>query len=147
MLLKMENNKVKYVLIFGLLAVLIAIRAFEKSLFYDPFLVYFKNDYLNLAFPKFDGLLLFLSMSFRYFLNTTISLLIIYVLFRDLKLTKFAAYLYVVFYFFLILLFFSILYFLDNNNNFLLFYLRRFLIQPLFLLLFVPAFYYQKRVS
>ncbi|MFY7758816.1 MAG: exosortase F system-associated membrane protein, partial [Flavobacterium stagni] len=28
-----------------------------------------------------------------------------------------------------------------------LFYLRRFLIQPLFLLLFVPAFYYQKRIK
>ena len=33
------------------------IRFFEEKLFYDPFLSYFKNDYLNLPFPDFKGII------------------------------------------------------------------------------------------
>jgi exosortase F-associated protein len=44
----------------------------------------------------------------------------------------------------LITAFFCILYFFKNQENLLLFYVRRFLIQPLFLIVFVPAFYFQK---
>jgi exosortase F-associated protein len=40
-----------------------------------------------------------------------------------------------------------VVHFLDKENNFVLFYIRRFLIQPLFLLLFIPAFFYQKRIK
>jgi len=140
----LRNNKLKLLLLVILVLLLAAIRAFESFLFYDPFLPYFKNDYLNLAFPKFDGFLLFAGMSLRYFLNALISLAIIYVLFKDNKLTQFAMLLYVVLFVLLISVFFILITFADQHNNFLLFYVRRFLIQPLFLLLFVPAFYYQK---
>ena len=144
MLEKLLRNKIKVVLVVALVLLLAVVRAFEDSLFYDPFSGYFKNDYLNLPFPAFDGFRLFIGMTFRYFLNTIISLAVIYVLFKDLKLTQFASFLYVVFFIILISIFFLLITFSDQHQNFLLFYVRRFLIQPLFLLLFVPAFYYQK---
>jgi len=145
MLQKILSNKVKIVLVVLLVLALALIRAFEDVLFYDPFSAYFKNDYLNLAFPTFERLPLFLAMSFRYFLNSALSLAIIYVLFKDLGLTKFASVLYLVFFVILITAFFLLLTFSDSHHNFALFYVRRFLIQPLFLLLFVPAFFYQKQ--
>ena len=147
MLRKLLDNKLKLLLTLALVFVLVCVRAFEDVLFYDPFYVYFKNDYLNQAFPKFDAMQLFFAMTFRYFINSMVSLGIIYALFSDFQLTKFAGVLYAIFYVVLMLALFSLLEFSDNGNNFLLFYIRRFLIQPLFLVLFVPAFYYQERMS
>jgi len=129
-----------------LVFLLAMVRAFESQ-FYDPFLEYFKGDYMQKPFPKYEPLKLFLSLFLRYALNSFLSLGIILILFKDLMLTKFASILYAFFFVVLIITFFAILIFLDQNNNFLLFYVRRFLIQPLFVLLFVPAFYYQNQIS
>lgn len=123
------------------------IRFFEEKLFYDPFLNYFKNDYLNLPFPDFNGIRLFLSLLFRYVLNTSLSIAVIYFLFKDVSITKFTSVLYLLLFFILIGLFFGIILFFDVDSNFILFYVRRFIIQPLFLLLFIPAFYFQKKHS
>ncbi len=147
MLQKIQKNSGRIVLIAILFLLLVGIRAYETTLFYDPFLNYFKNDYLTVSFPKFEGIQLFLSMSFRYFLNSIFSIGIIYFLFKDFELIKFSMILYGIFYIFLISFFFILIYFIDQKNAFLLFYVRRFLIQPLFLLLFIPAFYYQKKVK
>ena len=123
------------------------IRFFEEKLFYDPFLSYFKNDYLNLPFPDFKGIGLFFSLLFRYVLNSSLSLAVIYFLFKDVSITKFAFLLYLLLFFILIVMFFGIVLFFDEESNFILFYVRRFIIQPLFLLLFIPAFYFQKKHS
>lgn len=147
MLRDLLKNKTKiggFLLLVGLLAL---VRAFEDRLFYDPFSLYFKGDYLNLPFPEYDGIRLFFGMTFRYWLNTLISLGIIQLLFKELGLTKFSAVLYLIFYLILIVSLFLLLHFTDSSSNFALFYVRRFLIQPIFLLLFVPAFYYQKQQS
>ncbi|KAB1156675.1 exosortase F system-associated membrane protein [Flavobacterium luteum] len=145
MLERIRNNKLKIVLVSLLILFLVAIRAFEEELFYDPFLDYFKGDYLRISVPEYNGFKLFLGISFRYFLNAIFSLAIIYFLFSDLKFTKFTSILYFIFYLILITAFFLMLHFSGNENNFILFYIRRFLIQPLFLLLFIPAFFYQKQ--
>ena len=145
MLQKLLNNKGKFLLVLFIILLLAGVRAFEDQLFYDPFSMYFKNDYLTVAFPKYNAMPLLFAMAFRYFLNAMLSLVIIYLLFSDIFLTRFAAVLYLIFFGILIISFFLLLRFSDNSNNFLLFYVRRFLIQPLFLLLFVPAFYYQKK--
>lgn len=123
------------------------IRFFEDTLFYDPFLKYFKNDYLNLPFPDYNGIGLFFSLLFRYVLNTSLSIAVIYFLFKDISLTKFASVLYLVLFLILILMFFVIVLFFDEKSNFILFYVRRFIVQPLFLVLFIPAFYFQKKHS
>lgn len=145
MLQKILRNKSKLALILLLVLFLALIRSFQTKLFYDPFSDYFQNDYLVAAFPKFDAFRLFLGLFFRYFLNTLVSLAIIYVLFQDFALTKFAAVLYLIFFAIFITAFFILIYFSSNENNFVLFYIRRFLIQPILLLLFIPAFFYQKK--
>jgi exosortase F-associated protein len=146
----LRKKKLKFLHFFLLVACLLAlafIRFFEETLFYDPFIRYFKNDYLNLPFPDFNSIGLFFSLMFRYLLNSALSLVIIYLLFKDVSLVQFASLLYILLYLLLILMFFVTLLLFDENSNLLLFYVRRFLVQPLFLVLFVPAFYFQKKQS
>jgi len=129
------------------LVFLLALVRTLESFFYDPFLIYFKGDYMRLPFPEYNSIKLFFSLFLRYLLNSIISLAIIQILFKDFMLTKFASVLYLFLFVILIIAFFSIIGLSDKSNNFLLFYVRRFLIQPLFVLLFVPAFYYQNQIS
>lgn len=147
MLQKLVQNKVTVLLIILCLGGLIAIRANESQWFYDPFLDYFRNDYLNLPFPEFEIVKLFISMTFRFLLNTIFSLLIIYLLFKDLSITKFAGILYGFLFVVLLVSFFVVVTYFNESNNFLLFYIRRFLIQPLFLILLIPAIYFQKKTE
>jgi exosortase F-associated protein len=144
MLNKIFQNKTDIFVSFLLVCLLAAVRAFEDKLFYDPFLIYFKGDYMDSPLPEFNGLQLFLGLLFRYVLNAVLSLGVIYFLFKDKGMVKFASILYLLFFLVLISAFFLILYFYGNQNNLLLFYVRRFLIQPLFVMLFIPAFYFQK---
>jgi exosortase F-associated protein len=125
----------------------VLIRGFEDKLFYDPFLMYFKTDYNNLPLPELDGIKLFFGLFSRYFLNTILSLVIIYILFRDIVAIKFSILLYAAFFVILIIALYSVIYCFDETNKMTLFYIRRFLIQPIFLLLFLPAFYYQLQTT
>ncbi len=140
----MKNLKL---IVFALLCIIgfALIRWYESAWFYDPFLAYFKGDYQQHSFPEFDSSRLFLNLIFRYLLNTILSLGLIYVLFKNTEFLKVASVLYLIFFVVLMSGFFIIIQFADNTYNFMLFYLRRFLIQPLFLLLFIPAFYFQKK--
>ena len=141
-----KNYKVIAIFLAILIVILLAaVRAFERQLFYDPFIAFFKSNYQTQAYPDFDGLLLFVSYSFRFALNSGLSLLLLYVLFADRSIVKVASVLFGLFYVVLLLLFFGLFYSLDHPSTFLVFYVRRFLIQPLFIILFIPAFYYQKR--
>ena len=145
MLKKLLKNKGRLALLVLLFLLLAAIRAYEDSLFYDPFLNYFKSNYVILPLPKTNTLQLFFGLSFRYFLNTMLSLAMIYTLYQDATMIKFASALYLLFFVILVIGFFAVLFYFGEANKMALFYIRRFLIQPIFLLLFVPAFYYQKQ--
>lgn len=145
MLQKLLKDKKVVFLISSCILVFALLRYFETSLFYDPFLNYFKRDYLNLPFPELNNVALFWNMFLRYFIHSFLSVLILYLLFKELSLVKFVTIIYVLLFVILISAFFLIILTLDENYNFLLFYIRRFLIQPLFLLLFIPAFYLQKK--
>ena len=145
MLQKILNNKIRVLQFLFLVALLVLVRAFENDLFYDPFLDFFKKDFAKLRLPSFNSTQLFLGLFFRYTLNTAISLGIIYVLFKDVTMVKFAFALYYFFFMILMAAFFYIIYYANENSNWILFYVRRFLIQPIFVLLFVPGFYYQKQ--
>lgn len=127
---------------------LLLIRAFEDRLFYDPLLAFFKIDYKTMPLPDMDVLALWVNIAFRYLLNALISLLILWLVFLDKSIMKFSSLLY----FALFILFFTVfsimIYTSDGSDNLLvLFYVRRFLIQPLFLLILLPAFYFQKQKS
>ncbi|WP_310380801.1 exosortase F system-associated membrane protein [Flavobacterium sp.] len=147
MLQKLLNHKVKIVLVLLFVLLLALIRAYEDTLFYDPFLNYFKSDFNSLPLPEYNSVELFFGLLLRYLVNTLFSLGIIYVLFKDISMVKFASILYVIFFLGLIIAFFLTIYIYQEQNNLLLFYIRRFLIQPIFLLLFLPGFYFQKQIS
>lgn len=139
----LQNKKTLFLIILCVLA-LGLIRGFESRLFYDPFLAYFRNDYLTLPWPEFEKVPFVGSLTFRYVLNSFFSLLVLQLLFKDSKLTKFSLWLYIILFVVLLGLLLSILYFGSEKQNFIFFYVRRFLMQPLFVLLFIPAFYFQK---
>ncbi|RTY86726.1 exosortase F system-associated membrane protein [Flavobacterium sp. RSP15] len=145
MLQKILNNKVRVLQFLFFVVLLVLVRAFENQLFYDPFLDFFKKDFAKLPLPSFNVVQLFYGLLFRYTLNTAISLGIIYVLFKEIMMVKFAFVLYYFLFMILMVAFFYIIYFTWGNHNWILFYIRRFIIQPIFLLLFVPGFYYQKQ--
>ena len=137
------TNKRKVLLLIGCAFGIVLIRLFEDQLFYDPFLQFFKQDFKNKTLPNFDVVKLFFGILFRYSLNTIFSLAILYLLFPQRSLLKFPTQLFVLFFVVLSLLFFCFLFFFTPDYM-ILFYLRRFLIQPLLLILFIPAFYYQQ---
>lgn len=144
MLKRVLKHKFHILMIVIALFGLILIRIFENQLFYDPFLNFFKLDYQNKPLPSFDNIPLFFGLLLRYFLNTLLSLIIIYSLFKQISLVRFALILYLMFFGVLIVLFFVLLNLSNQTDYLILFYIRRFLIQPLFLVLFIPAFYYQQ---
>ena len=146
MLQKLLRNKEKLGWSLFLILLLILIRAFEETLFYDPFLNYFKEEYAHLAFPKINIFKLFFSLGMRFYLNSVISLFLLYVIFKDTQIVKFSALLYMILGSVLMISFIFTLNFFGEENKMTLFYIRRFLIQPIFILLFIPAFYYQRKI-
>jgi exosortase F-associated protein len=147
MLKNLLNNKIKVFVLLLLVLVLASIRIFEESLFYDPYLDYFKTDFTNFPMPVVDKLSLFLSLVFRYSLNSIVSIAFIQIAFKDINFTKFASVLYGILFVILIIVFYVVLAFFADESKMELFYIRRFLIQPLFLLLFIPGYLIQKRVN
>lgn len=135
----------KYIWLFFLFGLLALVRMFENEMFYDPYLTFFQNDYLYLDSPRQEVFKLTLSTSLRFLLNTLVSLLILYVFYKDISIIKFSVLVYVISYFILLGLF---LYFVLNpkqEDYYLFFNIRRFLIQPIILLLLLPAFYYHRK--
>ena len=137
--------------IFGILifvSLLVLIRGFEEQLFYDPLLQFFKIDYKTMHLPDMDLVKLYLGVTLRYFLNTIFSLAILWLAFWNKEIIKISIYLYII----LFVLFFVAFGFIvadsgEGGDHLLLFYIRRFLIHPLFLLILIPAFYFQKYKS
>lgn len=128
-----------------LLLMVVLVRVYQEHLFYDPFLKFFRGqNSKNIPLPVYDSFRLGLGLFFRYGLNTVLSLGILWLLFRDYGILKLSAILYTVFFVVLIIAFFVVLK-SNDPDLLLLFYIRRFIIQPLFLILFVPAFYYQNK--
>ena len=125
---------------------LVGVRGLEDRIFYDPFLGYFKSADQAAVFPDFVWGKLIMSYVFRFLLNTFFSVWIIHFLFRNREWTRQA--------FILILLVFAIIfpiYLLCINDKFhfgylFSFYVRRFVIQPLTVILIIPIYYYRKKL-
>ena len=138
------SKSVTYILIFVLFTLLVLIRFFEDYLFYDPYLQFFENDYLYIDNPRREVFKLTVFTSLRYDLNSIISIGIIYLFFKEKAMVKLSLIIYVVAYVFLLAAF---LYFVINprqEDYYLFFNVRRFFIQPLILIVLLPAFYYHK---
>lgn len=133
-------------LLLALFGGLILIRTFENELFYDPYLTFFQNDYLYVDNPRREIFRLAMFTILRYVLNSGISLGIIYLFFKDQGIVRFSALIYG---FALVILMGLFLYFVVNprqEDYYIFFNIRRFLIQPMLLILLLPAFYYYKLI-
>lgn len=139
------NKWLKWTIVAGLFGLLILIRLFESQLFYDPLLKFFKQDYLYQKVPEADFVKLMLNTALRFLLNTIISLTILYVVFQEKGILKFSGFVYALAF---LILFPWMVWLIANaspeSNYNVLFYVRRFLIQPIILLLLLPAFYYHR---
>lgn len=143
----MLNKLVRYSGVFIAFILIVCIRLFENKMFYDPFLHFFKSDYHNKSLPDFEGFKLLLNLFLRYLANTLLSISIIYLLFQNKMHVKIALFLYLILFVVLIIVFSFLVFGLDKPDYLLLFYVRRFLIQPILLLLLIPAFYFQKKTE
>lgn len=129
--------------VFILMGLFVAIRVFENQLFYDPFLQYFKSESAT-NYPDYNSLKLYCSLLIRYLLNTIISILLLKVIFKDIYIVKFSIILYSFLLVLLLVGFYVMVNYFDESQEMILFYIRRFIIQPIFILLFIPGFYLQK---
>tara|TARA_R110002073_G_scaffold220418_1_gene380565 strand:- start:52916 stop:53353 length:438 start_codon:yes stop_codon:yes gene_type:complete len=140
------KKRIRIPIIVLLFLLLILVRAFGSELFYDPFIAYFKNDYLDQPIPDYNGLKLFFYMFLRYVLNAIISLAIIYFAFLKKGLVRFSIKFYMSAFLVLGSIYFLLLQFKMLDGYLFTFYVRRFLIHPVFVLILLPAFYYQKKL-
>ncbi len=131
--------------VIAMVAALALVRYFEW-LFYDPFRLYFARDFYNVPIPEFEGMRLLANLFLRYWINAAISLAILHALFSSRPQLVFAGVLYLAFFIVLSLAFFALVQYAPEQKM-AIFYIRRFLIQPLLLLLFIPAFIYQNRFA
>lgn len=137
-------NPLRIVLILMLFGLLVLVRVFEHELFYDPYLLFFQNDYLYMDFPRRETFKLVVYTTLRYVINSGLSMGIIYLFFKDRGILHFSFLMYVMAYALLLIPF---LYFVINprqEDYYLFFNIRRYLIQPILLLIFLPAFSYYR---
>ena len=140
-------NFLKIMTICFLFIALGSIRFFENSLFYDPFIQFFKEHYFLKEIPNIDLIKIITHTLFRYSLNTLISIVILFVTFKNKEIIRFSLLLYCLVFIVLIILYTLIMANLSKETYQLFFYIRRFLIQPILILLLLPAFYYQQKIK
>src|SRR5690606_3619304 len=107
---------------------LVLIRVFENDLFYDPYLAFFENDYLYIDSPKLEIFKVTLFTSFRYILNTVISLGILCLFFKDKTIVKFSVIVYSVGFIVLISFYLYFVISPKQEDYYIFFNIRRFLI-------------------
>lgn len=139
------NKPLRYIFIIIIGLLLMAVRYFETHLFYDPLLFFFKSNFAQLPLPDIELPRFYSHLTFRFLINTALSLAMLWFLFLKWEIVKIAALIYTVFFVLFMLAMVYVINISEVGNHQLLFYIRRFLIQPLLLLLLIPAFYFVKR--
>ena len=123
---------------------LIGVRILEDQIFYDPFINYFHIANKHAHFPDFEWFKVIINYVLRFGFNLILSAIIIHFIFKNKDCTVQAV--------ILMLIIFAItlpiyLYCIDTKfeiGYLFSFYIRRFVIQPLILLMIIPLFYYRK---
>lgn len=137
---------VKWFLVAFAVLGLIAVRVVEREIFYDPFQEFFHLSNKHAPFPSFEWLPLILNYLYRFLLNLLLSAAIVSLIFKNKQWTLQAIVLMLIvfaitfpIYIYCIHTHFEIGYLFS-------FYMRRFVIQPLILLLIIPLFYYRQHI-
>ena len=125
---------------------LVGVRMLEDQIFYDPFLRYFHLANKNIALPDFEWGKLILSHVFRFALNLFFSCVIIHFLFKNKEWTLQGALLISIVFAITFPIYLYCIYDKLEIGYLFSFYMRRFVIQPLILLLIIPLFYYRKQM-
>lgn len=125
---------------------LMGVRMLEDQIFYDPFLNYFHEGNKNISFPEFEWGKLIVSHLFRFILNLFFSCIIIHFLFKNKDWTVQGAILISIIFAITLPIYLYCIYDRFDIGYLFSFYMRRFVIQPLILLLIVPLFYYRKQM-
>ena len=123
---------------------LIGVRILEDQIFYDPLINYFHIANKHAHFPDFEWFKVIINYVLRFGFNLILSAIIIHFIFKNKDWTVQAV--------ILMLIIFAItlpiyLYCIDTKfeiGYLFSFYIRRFVIQPLILLMIIPLFYYRK---
>ena len=139
------NKVLKVILILVFFALLAGVRHFQEALFYDPLLLFFKSNFSSEALPDLIVPKFYLHLAFRFLINTVLSLAILWFLFQKFEIVKISAVIYAIFFVALMALMVLFINISEVGAYQMLFYTRRFLIQPLLLLLLIPAFYFIKK--
>lgn len=126
---------------------LVSVRALEDKIFYDPFLNYFHEANKNLSFPPFEWGKLITGHLFRFILNLFFSCVIIHFIFKNKEWTIQGALLITIIFAITFPIYLYCIYDRFEIGYLFSFYMRRFVIQPLILLLIVPMFYYRKQIG
>lgn len=140
------NKWLRWILVVVGIAGLIAVRVVEDEWFYDPFIQYFKGDYRNGAFPDFNWFQLILGHCFRFVLNLLFSAMLLHLLFLNRQWTLQGILLMVLVFAITFPIYLFCIYTKFEMGYLFSFYMRRFVIQPLILLLIIPMFYYRKHL-
>lgn len=135
-----------FLVILGILG-LISVRILEDRIFYDPFLNYFHEANKNLPFPDFEWGKLILGYIFRFILNLLFSCVVIHFWFRNKQWTIQGAVLIAIIFAITFPIYLYCIYDRFEIGYLFSFYMRRFVIQPLTLLLIIPMFYYRKQIN
>ncbi|WP_332453271.1 exosortase F system-associated membrane protein [Chryseobacterium aquaticum] len=125
---------------------LVGVRMLEDAIFYDPFLNYFHEANRNISLPQFEWGKLIVSHLFRFILNLFFSCIIIHFLFKNKEWTMQGAVLITIIFAITFPIYLYCIYNQFEIGYLFSFYMRRFVIQPLILLLIVPLFYYRKQM-
>ena len=132
--------------IFAILGILglIGIRMVEGDLFYDPFLEYFHEANKHIAVPEFVWSKLITNHLFRFLLNLICSAIILQAIFNNKKWTVQGIVLMILVFAITFPVYLYCLHTELEIGYLFTFYMRRFVIQPIILLLIIPLFYYRK---
>ena len=136
-----------FILVFAGILGLISVRFLEDKIFYDPFLEFFKADYKMAQVPDFIWGKLMLSHFFRFALNLIFSAIVVHFMFLNKKWTIQAVFLMAVAFLFFFPIYLWCLYSKMEIGYLFTFSVRRFVIQPIILLLIIPIFYYRKKLG
>lgn len=125
-----------------LLVMFVLVRHFEYAYFYDPFMKFYQERFLEgTIIYNFQ---LYFNVFLRFLINCIISLSILWIVFKNTGILKFSL---IIFAGFFIILFPVFIYLMNNiqpNDYLAAFYVRRFLVHPLLILILLPAFYYHQ---
>lgn len=140
----MKSKWIRFAMLMVSLLGVLLIRAYQQDLFYDPFIEFFKENHHQDTLPELSMGKYLLHVIGRYLLNALFSLLALWALFQNKDFLKFSALLMLG----LLVLLLPVLVILietsEPGSYMGLFYVRRFLMQPLLVMLLIPAFYFQK---